>query len=198
MSLRPILEKILRLLADNPSAEHQAKLKTSVNKLESAATVFHEQLELADIENSVSFAKLAGLINDPAKKKIVNKAWANSHLQRLHLEPLSAKSFSALAKTQFLVRIMKAHASDIIIRELDRSEEEKLQDEFAQLSKLPESQAGAALTDFKPSKLEAFCTANGLSAYKKRAKSGKLLLDRKSTTQAVLAELAGFRERQRL
>jgi tellurite resistance protein len=199
MSLRATLEKILGLLAKNPTAEHQSSLKAFVFKLETAATAFENALAQATVENSVSYARLAGLLSDPAKKKTTTLAWANNHLRRLNAEELSGKSLTPAAKAQFLLRVLTVNGADEIISELSRTEEEKLQDEFARIAKLSKPQAEGALDEFKGEKLERFCSANGVPVIKKKTgKTGKAPLDKKKTYENILGALVGFRERQKL
>jgi len=107
MSLRTTLEKLLSLLTKYPNAEYQAKLKTTVGKLQKAATDFQDQLELSTVENSVEYATLAGLLSDPAKKKMVNLAWANKHLKRLNLEEPDRCRKKQILATGRKVRICK-------------------------------------------------------------------------------------------
>ena len=198
MSLRPTLERILNLISKHPNAEHQAGLKSSATKLQIAASVFQTALEQSTIQNSLAYARLAGLLNDPSKKKVATLAWANAHLNRLQLPELSTRSLTASSKANFLIAVVTADAADEIIQELSRTEEEALQDEFTRIAKLSITEAEGALEALKGDKLEAFCMANSISPARKRAKSGKVSLDRKKTLSTVLGALAGFRERQKL
>jgi tellurite resistance protein len=199
MNLRATLEKILSLLVKQPNAEHQAKLKASAAKLLKAASDFQALVEFSVVENSFEYAALAGLLNDPTKKRTVNLAWANGHLKRLDLEEIKGKSLTAIGKSQFIVQVVTVNAASEIIKELSQTEENKLQDTFALLAKASPSQVEDELDKLKGVRLELFCRANSISVIKKKpTKAGKVSVDRDKTYSSVMHALTSFKERLKL
>jgi hypothetical protein len=197
MNLRTTLEAVLRLLEQHPNIESQAKLKASADKLNHALNVFKEEADLSTIQNSNDFAKLAGLLNDPTKAKVVKLPWANAHLKRLGLEELTGKSFAAPAKNLFLLRVISANGGKSIIDELTQTEEQKLQNDFARFAKLSERHVRDELDKgYKAAKLTSFCEANAVPVVPKKTKTS--LVDRPATIRNIMAALESFRERQKL
>lgn len=196
MNLRTTLERLVNLLLKNPSAEQQSKLKTSAIKLLKAATDFEDLLTNSTVENSLEYATLAGLLNDPSKKKIASLVWANDHLKRLDLELLGGKSMSGPNKAKFLARIVKSNAATSIISELSRTPEQEFQDQFAQMATLSSEGVREALDNLKGKKLEQFADANAVMVVRKRSKSAPV--DRIKTYDSILAALHQFKERQKL